>query len=95
MKRILVILCVGLWIGFILYQGSRSYEVSMEFSNMIVNKLVDIAHWVFPDSNPVTIYHSVNVIIRKIAHFIEYALLGGFLFLYFRYQKCTTINYEC
>ena len=92
MKRVLVILCLGLWIAFILYQGSRSSEVSIEFSNKIVNKLVAILHDLSPSSNPLTIYRLIHVLIRKMAHVFEYAILGGGLFLYFKYQKCTTIN---
>lgn len=92
MKKSFIILCIGLWIGFILYQGSRSSEVSIELSNKIVNKLVSILHDVFPSSNPVTIYRLIHVLIRKMAHVFEYALLGGGLFFYFRCQKCTTIN---
>lgn len=92
MKRVLVTLCIGWWIGFILYQGSRSYDISMELSNKIVHKLVTILQELSPMSNPVTIYNLINIFIRKMAHVIEYAILGGGLSLYFRYQKCTTIN---
>ena len=84
MKRVLVILCLGLWIAFILYQGSRSSEVSIEFSNKIVNKLVAILHDLSPSSNPVTIYRLIHVLIRKMAHVFEYAILGGGLFLYLK-----------
>ncbi len=85
-------MCIGLWVGFIFYQGSRSSEVSIELSNKIVNKLVAILHDLSPSSNPVTIYRLIHLLIRKMAHVFEYALLGGGLFFYFRYQKCTTIN---
>lgn len=85
-------MCIGLWVGFIFYQGSRSSEVSIELSNKIVNKWVAILHDLSPSSNPVTIYRLIHLLIRKMAHVFEYALLGGGLFFYFRYQKCTTIN---
>lgn len=78
MKKSFIILCIGLWIGFILYQGSRSSEVSIELSNKFVNKLVTILHDVFPSSNPVTIYRLIHVLIRKMAHVFEYALLGWY-----------------
>ncbi len=80
-------MCIGLWVGFIFYQGSRSSEVSIELSNKIVNKLVAILHDLSPSSNPVTIYRLIHLLIRKMAHVFEYALLGGGLFFYFRYQN--------
>lgn len=92
MKKVIVIAFISFLIGFILYQGSRSSDVSIEMSDKIVNKLVAILQDLFPSSNPITIYRLIHVLIRKAAHLFEYALLGGGLFLYFRYQKYTTID---
>lgn len=92
MKKVIVIAFINFWIGFILYQGSRSSDVSIEMSDKIVNKLVAILQNLFPSSNPITIYRLIHVLVRKAAHLFEYALLGGGLFFYFRYQKYTTID---
>lgn len=92
MKKVIVIAFISFLIGFILYQGSRSSDVSIEMSDKIVNKLVAILQDLFPSSNPITIYRLIHVLIRKAAHLFEYALLGGGLFFYFRYQKYTTID---
>ncbi len=92
MKKVIVIAFISFLIGFILYQGSRSSDVSIEMSDKIVNKLVAILQNLFPSSNPITIYRLIHVLVRKAAHLFEYALLGGGLFFYFRYQKYTTID---
>lgn len=92
MKKVMVIAFISFLIGFILYQGSRSSDVSIEMSDKIVNKLVAILQNLFPSSNPITIYRLIHVLVRKAAHLFEYALLGGGLFFYFRYQKYTTID---
>lgn len=92
MKKVIGIAFISFLIGFILYQGSRSSDVSIEMSDKIVNKLVAILQNLFPSSNPITIYRLIHVLVRKAAHLFEYALLGGGLFFYFRYQKYTTID---
>lgn len=84
MKKGLMICCLLLWGGFIFYQGSRSVTVSQGISDHFVNRAVILVQKCLPSMNAATIYQILNVAIRKLAHFTEYALLGGGLFCYFK-----------
>lgn len=86
MKKGLMICCLLLWGGFIFYQGSRSVTVSQGISDHFVNRAVILVQKCLPSMNAATIYQILNVAIRKLAHFTEYALLGGGLFCYFKYR---------
>lgn len=77
MKKGLMICCLLLWGGFIFYQGSRSVTVSQGISDHFVNRAVILVQKCLPSMNAATIYQILNVAIRKLAHFTEYALLGG------------------
>lgn len=81
-----------LWGGFIFYQGSRSTVVSLQLSDHIVNQLVIVAQKGLPFISSETLYQLLNVMIRKLAHFIEYAILGGGLFCYFKSRGQLKIN---
>jgi len=58
------------WIAFISFASSGSFSASN--TSLIVGPLL---HWLFPNASPETL-DVVHAIVRKIAHFLEYALLG-------------------
>jgi len=58
------------WIAFISFASSGSFSASN--TSLIVGPLL---HWLFPNASPETL-DAVHGIVRKIAHFLEYALLG-------------------
>jgi len=58
------------WIAFISFASSGSFSASN--TSLIVGPLL---HWLFPNASPETL-DVVHGIVRKIAHFLEYALLG-------------------
>lgn len=81
MKKILLG-CLIIGIGFIFYQGTRSSGMSTQISNNIVYQIVDVVEKVSLQSQD-ELYYTVHVIVRKSAHFFEYAVLGGLLAVYF------------
>lgn len=58
------------WIAFISFASSGDFSASN--TSLIVGPLL---HWLFPNASPETL-NVVHGIVRKIAHFLEYALLG-------------------
>ena len=75
--------------GFILYQGTRGLETSLSISDQIVNRLLA---WMLDDPLLVSEayyewYPFMNYLIRKMAHFLEYALFGCLFALYFNGKK--------
>jgi VanZ family protein len=58
------------WIAFISFASSGSFSASN--TSLIVGPIL---HWLFPNASPDTL-DVMHAIVRKIAHFLEYALLG-------------------
>ncbi|HEX6718951.1 MAG TPA: VanZ family protein [Pyrinomonadaceae bacterium] len=58
------------WLAFISYASSDSF--SAENTSRIIGPLV---LWLFPNTSPETLA-TIHFIVRKIAHFTEYAILG-------------------
>ena len=58
------------WLAFISFASTASFSASN--TSLIVGPLL---HWLFPDASPETLT-VVHGIVRKLAHFLEYALLG-------------------
>ena len=86
-KKLVLIIFIALGMGFILYQGTRDLDTSLSISDQIVNRFL-----AFVLNDPTLssdayfkYYPLVNYYIRKLAHFSEYAVIGG-LFAYF-FQK--------
>lgn len=58
------------WLAFISFASSGSFSASN--TSLIIGPLL---HWLFPSASPETLA-VVHGIVRKVAHFLEYALLG-------------------
>ncbi len=69
MKKIIWIL-LFMWIGFIFYNSCQIGADSTSASDVIV-------YWVIETTKaPLTWYQQISLLVRKGAHFTEYALLG-------------------
>jgi|BioPla2DNA2_1021312.scaffolds.fasta_scaffold19923_1 VanZ family protein len=87
MKKIIVIFCI-LWIGIVFFNSSNIGSVSNEKSYTIVNFIKSdniykkhIRKYVDIESS------TLNLIVRKSAHFIEYLILGIIIsFALFKYN---------
>lgn len=92
MKKIRKGLLIGFVVGmsgFILYQGTRNLDTSLAFSDQVVNRLLA---WVLKDSTLTSdtyyeYYPSVTYLVRKAAHFTEYAMFGCLFAVYFQKRK--------
>ena len=61
---------VVLWLGFIFFASSNSFSASN--TSRFIGPLV---LWLFPDTSQETLT-TIHFVVRKLAHFSEYALLG-------------------
>jgi len=59
-----------IWLAFISFASSDNFSASN--TSRIIGPLI---LWLFPKTSPETLY-VVHVIVRKLAHFTEYAILG-------------------
>ena len=94
-----------LWMSVIFIFSSQTGDTSSDFSGGITEKIVKIIYNDFTSFSPdkqLNILESTNYIIRKGAHFTEYAILGAFtaltLFTYIckdisRYKRYTIKNF--
>lgn len=103
MKRFFLCLLVG-WMCFIFYQGSRQLGDSYNNSNVIVDRVMEIIETIQEKTqktdnqvNEATLAKEkfrkdVVYIIRKSAHFFEYALLAALLAITFYLFKNSKLN---
>ncbi len=89
LRIILSVACV-LWVCFIFGNSLQSGEQSSEKSSTVVDVVQSVAKWIAPDSYIATAtgedYDKIHKVVRKLAHFTEYAILGGLLcWCYFSY----------
>lgn len=87
-KGLLIGFVVGMS-GFILYQGTRNLDTSLAFSDQVVNRLLS---WILNDPTLTSdayyeYYPNVTYAVRKVAHFLEYAVFGCLFALYFQKRK--------
>ena len=59
-----------LWLGFIFFASSNSFSAGN--TSRIIGPLV---LWLFPNTSPETLL-VIHIVVRKVAHFTEYAVLG-------------------
>ena len=59
-----------IWLGFISFASSASFSASN--TSLVVGPLLE---WLFPNASPETLV-ILHLIVRKLSHFLEYALLG-------------------
>ncbi|MBE7049320.1 MAG: VanZ family protein [Ruminococcaceae bacterium] len=71
-KRVVYTALTVLWMIFIFYMSSQSAEVSGGQSDAITRKIIGV----FIDNPSVDLVSIVETIIRKLSHFLEYALLS-------------------
>lgn len=76
MRKILTALMVLLLMGAVLYFSSQGGGTSNGLSHWVAYKLIRIMQLSGDDSQS---FYTVNLIIRKLAHFSEYLLLGVFM----------------
>ncbi len=89
LKILLPILCVA-WLFFIFGNSAKTAEQSSEQSSAVVELVQEIAQELAPNSWVATAegedYDRLHGIVRKCAHFFEYAALGAlFCWCYFAY----------
>lgn len=75
-KRVIRWGLVILWMALIFSMSAQTGDESSGFSDKIVGICVDIFRGVFPKSEYSTVYTVTNVLVRKGAHFTEYAILA-------------------
>lgn len=85
LKNIIKLLLVLLWMGVIFSLSSQNREDSTKLSDSIINKTINI---MYKDKiNNIKrnqIIESYTNIVRKLAHIIEYAILGILLFYFLK-----------
>ncbi len=83
LQIVLPCLCAA-WLAFIFSNSLRTGTQSSAQSSKIVALVQRVVGWVFPDGWVVNAtgedYLRLHNFIRKTAHFVEYAVLGGLLF---------------
>jgi VanZ family protein len=77
MKKLIYFILVFMWMGFIFYMSSQSGYKSNKVSENIVRK-VDTQ--VQKNTDKEFNFKQINLIIRKNAHFFEYAVLAGLIY---------------
>lgn len=75
-----------IWLGFISYASSDSFSAGN--TSRFIGPLI---RWLFPDTSPDSLL-VVHMITRKLAHFIEYAILGFLASRAFRTSARPAIN---
>ena len=79
-KTIFALAALVLWCGFIFYMSSRVAEESDALSLGFIGHILS---WVMPDydsmslSDQLALEQNYNHLVRKLAHFTEFALLGA------------------
>lgn len=86
MKKSLLGCFVLVMIGFILYQGTRPISTSLQSSDYLVYKLMNLLEKVRAYHEE-ELYRLLHVVVRKGAHLFEYAMLGSLLYLLFKCFK--------
>lgn len=81
MKKVYKLLSI-LTIGFIFYQSSLSASASSEVSGVFVNLINNVLQYVHININ----INTLSLLIRKLAHFLEFFILGFFLIKGFNYK---------
>ena len=91
MKKSLLGCFVLVMIGFILYQGTRPISTSLQSSDYLVYKLMNLLEKVRAYHEE-ELYRLLHVLVRKGAHLFEYAMLGSLLYLLFKCFKQREYN---
>ena len=84
--RIILILITVVWMGFIFYMSSQNAEVSDETSGRAVRlaEKIFFSDWYdLPEEDYAARHHSLTYLVRKMAHFTEYMILGALLSMVF------------
>lgn len=89
MKRIIIIFSIVSIALFILFQGTRNLDTSLSYSDLIVNRILA---FLFNDPQLVSPdyfkwYPTMNYLVRKLAHFTEYAVFSSLFCWYFSKKK--------
>ncbi len=79
--QIIFTLALALWLAFIFGNSLRTGESSSKQSSTVVDCIQTAVGWIAPDSYLATAtgaaYQRIHNVVRKIAHFTEFALLGA------------------
>ena len=86
MRKFLLGCLVLIMTGFILYQGTRPIHISLQSSDYVVYKLMNLLEKVRAYHEE-ELYRLLHVLVRKGAHLFEYAMLGSLLYLLFKCFK--------
>ena len=67
---------LGRWLPLIIWMGFISFASSDNFSASNTSRIIGpLVLWLFPKTSPETMA-SIHFVVRKLAHFLEYAVLG-------------------
>ena len=81
--RILLTVACALWIAFIFANSLQAGEESVEQSSEVVKAVQKVAAFFDPNSSIANAtgaaYDRLHAVVRSLAHFAEFALLGGLL----------------
>lgn len=83
-KKVLLVTVTIIWMSLIFYFSHQSGSLSSGFSDKIVNFMIDIFIKNFdnlPSLEQIKIHNDFSFVIRKLAHYTEYFILGILLFL--------------
>ncbi len=72
-----------IWMGFIFYMSSKQGDDSAGLSDSVVSFVIYVFNFLFGKNPPGVILDIIleGILIRKLAHFIEYFILGILVFL--------------
>ncbi len=85
------------WMGVIFLMSGQEGEDSAQLSGGIVNAVVNVLMTFVGDMDPEdlsVLQDTLHVLIRKTAHFTEYAILSGIGVELFRSYGCVTLRYS-
>ncbi len=83
-KQIILWICLVLWMSVIFMFSAQNGEDSAELSGGITEQVIKIMVEDYEEMTPVqqeNVQNNVSFIVRKTAHFTEYAILGAILVL--------------
>lgn len=85
MKRIILTIITIIWMGVIFFFSSENYTESKNLSDSFTDKtLVSICKLFKKDCDKEKVINKYGFLIRKLAHFTEYFILGILMFFTFR-----------
>lgn len=90
-KQKILLLAIFLWLAMIWFMSAQPGDLSADTSSQFRQWLLSLLDW-WPQGQTVLAELLQLLPIRKIAHFVEYAVLGILFFLYFAEDRVGTLR---